>query len=181
MSREQLVEMAKINMAHGDAGTIPQTDDVLKVPVENYFDTERWQQEMSKIFKRIPLMLAMTSELKEPGDYKAMDAGGVPVLISRTEGGEVKAFVNMCAHRGGLAHGLEHGRVGVPEQQRAVPHEEVDVLVTVDVPLPAALAVRHVHRDRREEPQVVAGAASEHLRRGPCNLSQSALLFCCRP
>jgi hypothetical protein len=95
--------------------------------------------------------------------------------------GQRRVLAEVCAHRGGLAHGLEHGRVGVPEQQRAVPHEEVDVLVTVDVPLPAALAVRHVHRDRREEPQVVAGAASEHLRRGPCNLSQSALLFCCRP
>ena len=100
MSREQLIEMAKINMAHGDAGTIPQTDDVLKVPVGNYFETERWQQEINKIFKRVPLMLAMTAELKAPGDYKAMNAGGVPVLISRTEDGEVKAFVNMCAHRG---------------------------------------------------------------------------------
>ena len=100
MSREQLIEMAKKNMAHGDAGTIPQTDDVLKVPVENYFETARWQQEINKIFKRVPLMLAMTAELKEPGDYKAMNAGGVPVLISRTENGEVKAFVNMCAHRG---------------------------------------------------------------------------------
>ena len=84
MSREQLIEMAKINMAHGDAGTIPQTDDVFKVPVGNYFETERWQQEMNKIFKRVPLMLAMTAELREPGDYKAMNAGGVPVLISRT-------------------------------------------------------------------------------------------------
>ena len=100
MSREQLIEMAKNNMAHGDAGTIPQTDDVLKVPVGKYFEHERWKQEKEKIFKRVPLMLAMTAELKEPGDYKSMDAGGVPVLISRTEAGEVKAFVNMCAHRG---------------------------------------------------------------------------------
>ncbi len=100
MSREQLIEMAKNNMAHGDAGTIPQTDDVLKVPVGKYFEHERWEQEKEKIFKRVPLMLAMTAELKEPGDYKSMDAGGVPVLISRTEAGEVKAFVNMCAHRG---------------------------------------------------------------------------------
>ncbi|MGV0036678.1 MAG: aromatic ring-hydroxylating oxygenase subunit alpha [Candidatus Azotimanducaceae bacterium WSBS_2022_MAG_OTU7] len=100
MSREQLIEMAKNNMAHGDAGTIPQTDNVLKVPVGKYFEHERWKQEKEKIFKRVPLMLAMTAELKEPGDYKSMDAGGVPVLISRTEAGEVKAFVNMCAHRG---------------------------------------------------------------------------------
>ena len=107
MSREQLIEMAKINMAHGDAGTIPQTDDVLKVPVGNYFEPDRWKQEIDKIFKRVPLMLAMTAELKEPGDYKAMNAGGVPVLISRTEKGEVKAFVNMCAHRG--AQVMEEG------------------------------------------------------------------------
>ena len=100
MSREQLIEMAKTNMEHGDAGTIPQTNEILKVPATNYYDETRWRNEMSKVFKRIPLMLAMTAELKNPGDYKSMDAGGVPVLISRTPEGEVKAFVNMCSHRG---------------------------------------------------------------------------------
>lgn len=100
MSREQLIEMAKNNMAHGDAGTIPQPNEIFKVPVGNYFEESRWRDEMNGVFKRIPLMLAMTAELRNPGDYKAMDAGGVPVLISRTESGEVKAFVNMCSHRG---------------------------------------------------------------------------------
>lgn len=100
MSREQLIEMAKTNMAHGDAGTIPQTNEILKVPASNYYDETRWRDEMSKVFKRIPLMLAMTAELRNPGDYKSMDAGGVPVLISRNSEGSVKAFVNMCSHRG---------------------------------------------------------------------------------
>jgi nitrite reductase/ring-hydroxylating ferredoxin subunit len=100
MSRQQLIEMAKNNMAHGTAGTIPQTDEVFKVPVGNYFEQERWQQEMDLVFKRMPLMLALTAELRNPGDFKAMNAGGVPVLITRTDSGEIKAFVNMCAHRG---------------------------------------------------------------------------------
>jgi nitrite reductase/ring-hydroxylating ferredoxin subunit len=108
MSRQQLIEMARNNMAHGDAGTIPQTDDVFKVPVGNYFEEERWHDEMTKVFKRMPLMLAMTAELREVGDYKAMDAGGVPVLITRTDNGEVKAFVNMCSHRG--AQVMDEGR-----------------------------------------------------------------------
>ena len=41
MSRAQLIEMAKNNMAHAEAGTIPQTDDVLKVPAGNYYEEER--------------------------------------------------------------------------------------------------------------------------------------------
>ena len=100
MSRELLIEMARNNIAYGDTGTIPQTDDFFKVPASNYFEAERWRQEMQLIFKRMPLLLAMTAELKNPGDYKAMNAGGIPVLIARTEAGEVKAWVNMCSHRG---------------------------------------------------------------------------------
>ena len=55
---------------------------------------------MDKVFRRMPLMLAMSAEIREPGDYKAMDAGTTPVLIVRTDSGQVKAYVNMCSHRG---------------------------------------------------------------------------------
>ena len=100
MSRELLVEMAKRGLAHAEAGTIVQADDVYRVAAQDYVDPERWHQEMRQVFRRMPLMLAMTAELREPGDYKAMDAGGVPVLIARQDDGSVKAFVNMCSHRG---------------------------------------------------------------------------------
>lgn len=100
VSREQLIEMARNNMAHGNAGTIPQTEEVFKVPVGNYFEEPRWRDEMKQVFRRMPLMLAMTAELREPGDYKAMDVSGTPVLICRNKDGEIRAFVNMCSHRG---------------------------------------------------------------------------------
>ncbi len=100
MSRAQLINMARHNIAHAKAGTIEQAPDIVKVPVQNYFDPDRWQLEMDRIFRRMPLLLAMTDELRNPGDYKAMEAVGMPVLLSRGEDGEVRAFVNMCRHRG---------------------------------------------------------------------------------
>jgi phenylpropionate dioxygenase-like ring-hydroxylating dioxygenase large terminal subunit len=87
-------------MEHARAGTIEQADHVLKVPADHYYDQTRWQQEMERIFHRLPLMLALTCEMPNPGDYRACDAGGVPILISRDKNGEVRAFLNMCAHRG---------------------------------------------------------------------------------
>ena len=99
MSKAQLVAMARHGIAHAKAGTIDQTDDVLKVPATNYYEENRWQLEMKQIFRRLPLMLATTAELKNEGDYKAITAARVPVLITRTANG-VKAYVNMCSHRG---------------------------------------------------------------------------------
>ena len=94
--------MARHNMQHAEAGTIDQEPDVFRVPSTVYHDRERWRLEMDRVFRRVPLMLAMTAELREPGDYKAMYAAGMPVLIARGQDGQVRAFINSCAHRGAV-------------------------------------------------------------------------------
>lgn len=100
MTTTQLVDMARDGLAHARAGTIAQTDEIFKVPASHYYDPERWQLEMSRVFRRMPLMLATSAELPNPGDYKATEAAGVPVLITRDTEGDIRAFVNSCAHRG---------------------------------------------------------------------------------
>lgn len=100
MSRAQIIDIAKHTIAHAEAGTIEQTPDVLKVPAANYYDADRFKQETDLIFKRVPLLLAPTAELANPGDYKTMDAVGVPILLVRGTDGEVRAFINSCTHRG---------------------------------------------------------------------------------
>ncbi|MSO60065.1 MAG: aromatic ring-hydroxylating dioxygenase subunit alpha [Ilumatobacteraceae bacterium] len=102
MSREKLVAMAQATMAHNKAGTVSLTESQTRIPATNYFDPERWQQEVDMIFKRLPLLLATSAELKEPNSYKAIEVVGMPVLISRGADGVVRAFVNMCSHRGSM-------------------------------------------------------------------------------
>ena len=58
------------------------TDTTMRVPARSYTDPDQWKAEMELIFKRVPLMLAFTAELPNAGDYKAMDAVGMPVLIT---------------------------------------------------------------------------------------------------
>lgn len=100
MSRAQLIEIARQDLEHGRNGTQSQAAEILRIPANNYTDQARWQLEMDRIFRRVPLMAATSAELRKPGAYKAMDAAGVQILITRTQSGQVKAFVNMCSHRG---------------------------------------------------------------------------------
>ena len=89
-------------MASTRSGTIDQTASVLEVPARRYYDPERWRLEVDRVFRRLPLMLAMSCELPRPGDFKTLEAAGVPVLLVRDEGGAVRAYVNSCSHRGAV-------------------------------------------------------------------------------
>lgn len=100
MSREQLVAMAERTIRHVQAGTVPLDDGVMRVPAANYHDPARWQFEMDRIFRRLPLVLGFSCELREPHSYRALDAMGVPVLLVRGGDGVLRSFVNMCSHRG---------------------------------------------------------------------------------
>lgn len=102
MSREKLIAMAERTIAHNKAGTSDLTESVTTIPATNYYDPARWQREVDLIFKRVPLLVATTAEIKEPNSYKAIEIVGVPVLVSRDSQGIVRAFVNMCSHRGAM-------------------------------------------------------------------------------
>lgn len=93
-------EMAETMLKHVEQGTTDQAPAVMRVPVEDYLDPGRWRLEMDRIFMRLPLMLALTIEIPEPGSYKAMDAVGKPVLITRDKERKASALLNVCKHRG---------------------------------------------------------------------------------
>ncbi|HEX8447866.1 MAG TPA: SRPBCC family protein [Sphingomonas sp.] len=86
-----------------------QSDRITTVPAASYTDPEQWAREVDVVFKRVPLMLALSCELPGPGSYKAMDAMGLPVLISRDKQGVARAFLNVCSHRGAPLASDGHG------------------------------------------------------------------------
>jgi len=99
-SRDALIAMAKASLAHARADTIDQADAIAEIPSHHYTDPERFDKELQLVFRRMPLFLALSCELKEAGDYKTMNVAGVPVLISRDKTGKINAYLNSCSHRG---------------------------------------------------------------------------------
>lgn len=61
---------------------------------------ERFDAEQAGIFRKYPVPVTVSALLAEPGSVVAHDGYGVPLLISRTREGEVKAFINACQHKG---------------------------------------------------------------------------------
>lgn len=100
MAQDNLVSMTRSLVAHGMAGTMELADEVVRIPASSYTDPALFELEKRQIFRRLPLMVAPSCELPEPGDYKAMDICGVPLLLTRQKDGTVGAFLNMCTHRG---------------------------------------------------------------------------------
>lgn len=101
-ARSQLIRMARENIEIVKSKQLRLVDDVLEVPGKHYYDLERWQQEIDRVFRRVPLMLAMSCELKKPGDFKTLEVCGVPVLLVRDESLDVRAYINSCSHRGAV-------------------------------------------------------------------------------
>jgi phenylpropionate dioxygenase-like ring-hydroxylating dioxygenase large terminal subunit len=102
-----LDELASRLLVHLDEGTTDSADSTMTVPVADYLDADRWAREVEALFRRSPVVTALTAHLREPGSYRSIDIAGVPVLTVRQADGGVKAFVNVCRHRGALV--VEHG------------------------------------------------------------------------
>jgi phenylpropionate dioxygenase-like ring-hydroxylating dioxygenase large terminal subunit len=94
-------------LVHLADGTTDSAESTMSVPVADYLDPQRWEREVATIFRRSPVITALSAHLPEPGSYRSIDVAGVPVLTVRQPDGGVKAFVNVCRHRGALV--VEHG------------------------------------------------------------------------
>ncbi len=100
MTRQQLIAQAARTLEWAKIASAPLEEATMSVPAEHYTSERRWKLEQERIFKRLPLVLALSAELNEPNSYKALTVMGIPILLTRDAAGEVRSFVNMCSHRG---------------------------------------------------------------------------------
>jgi choline monooxygenase len=90
------------------AGTKTQTADGLArqmeqgytLPADWYTDAERHAREQRRIFRRAWQYVALSEDLPRPGDFVTRTIGNAPIVILRDEAGELRAFANVCRHRG---------------------------------------------------------------------------------
>jgi len=78
-------------------------------PVERYLDAARFQRERERIFRRLPSIAAQSGELAQPNAFVRRGLAGVPMLITRDQAGEARAFVNVCRHRSAPLVAAESG------------------------------------------------------------------------
>jgi choline monooxygenase len=65
-----------------------------------YLDPEVLQLEDERIFSRTWQFAGHVSQVPHPGTYLTANAGTQPVLVVRDDEGELRAFRNVCRHRG---------------------------------------------------------------------------------
>jgi carnitine monooxygenase subunit len=110
MSRDQLIAIARREVENLKNDRIDLMPEVLRIPTADYIDQSRWELEVERVFKRLPLALAFSCELREPGQFRTMEVAGVPVIIARDNDGRIGAFINMCSHRGNFVEREASGR-----------------------------------------------------------------------
>jgi len=52
------------------------------------------------LFRQFPIIVGHTEQLTESGQYLTHNDTGVPILVTRNRDGQLKAFINVCRHRG---------------------------------------------------------------------------------
>ena len=89
-------------MATHLAAVEPRPDplDDWSLPGWLYFDPEFFEAEKKAFLRAAPQVVCHESEIAEPGEWRSIEYLGESVIVIRGDDGEVRAFSNVCRHRG---------------------------------------------------------------------------------
>ena len=67
-----------------------------------YSDPEIFNEELEKIWKKVWIPVCHESELANPYDFRTVTVAKEPVIVVRGKDNQVRAFLNVCPHRGNM-------------------------------------------------------------------------------
>ncbi len=76
-----------------------EADDWSTLPPGVYCSEEIWQLEVERVFRPGWVAIGHVSEVPEPGDIKAVDVVGEPLVMTRDRDGEIHVLSRVCTHR----------------------------------------------------------------------------------
>lgn len=82
-----------------------------RIPGSRYTSREFAEQEFEGMWTKVWLLLGRESEMPNPGDWQREEVGPESILMVRQTDGGVKAFYNVCQHRGNPLVSEETGSV----------------------------------------------------------------------
>ncbi|MFZ5782149.1 MAG: aromatic ring-hydroxylating oxygenase subunit alpha [Pseudomonadota bacterium] len=114
MKRQEELAVGRRLLGHIDGRTTDLADAMFRNRVAAYASRERAALERDRLFRERPIFMALSTRLPKPGDYLTEDVAGMPVLLARGADGTVRAFANICRHRGApVAQGCGNARAFV--------------------------------------------------------------------
>ena len=112
MSRQDQIGILKRLLHYVDTRTTAMADAPWQNDVSVYSDTEHLAREQRMLFRRRPILMGFGTDWATPGAFRTDDYAGVPVLIVRGRDGKLRAFLNVCRHRGAkVAQGCGSARL----------------------------------------------------------------------
>ena len=82
------------------------------LPAPFYLDPEVFARDLELIFGRHWIYVGVEPEIAEPGDFFTVEIGSDSIIIVRDDDLAVRAFHNVCRHRGARLRPAGHGIVG---------------------------------------------------------------------
>jgi phenylpropionate dioxygenase-like ring-hydroxylating dioxygenase large terminal subunit len=101
MRLETQREILRQFFALRDAHTTSLAPEPYRQRADVYTDRGRLDDEVAALFRGRPLVVGLSADLAGTGDCVSIEAAGVPLLLVRGEDSVVRAFLNICRHRGG--------------------------------------------------------------------------------
>ena len=86
------VDGKKSDAIHGDIQ--------LSLDPSCYWDKSFFETEIRSIFRQSWISVGRFDRVPNRGDYLALEVGGIPLIITRDDAGNLNALANSCRHRG---------------------------------------------------------------------------------
>lgn len=80
----------------GESDTLPRTP----LTQAQYTSPDWYRHDLEKVFSRRWLFAGHASQIRKAGEFFTFSLGHENVIVSRSKSGEIKAFHNVCRHRG---------------------------------------------------------------------------------
>jgi phenylpropionate dioxygenase-like ring-hydroxylating dioxygenase large terminal subunit len=93
-------QMLRRMVAHAAARTTDRAPAAFAVPASAYTCPDRFRAEQQRLFREMPLVAGLSGDIPSAGDVMLFEAAGPSILVGRGKDGKIRAFRNMCTHRG---------------------------------------------------------------------------------
>jgi len=100
MQHETQVRLIREALEAIERGAPPMTEAFTRNNPATYTSPEHAHREREILFREYPLVAGFSCKVRKPGDYFTDSLGPTPILVARNSAGQLRAFANICRHRG---------------------------------------------------------------------------------